>query len=234
MSEKKTSSVLNFFKRNLYYLLIGVALITIITVTAIVIATSGKNSDLANKPSSEQPSATEPVASESDKPGEPDKPDTPDKPAPDTPDDPDDPVDAKIEFAVPVAGAAIGKEYTSSTVVFNKTLGVYTGHMGMDFNAEAGTDVLCAFDGTIESIETTYLQGTTITVNHGNGLKTVYNSVEAKEGLKKGQKVAKGEVIATVSDNNRQEYKDGAHLHFEVYENETKVDPNKYLMLSQK
>ena len=62
----------------------------------------------------------------------------------------------------------------------------------------------------------------------------MYNSVEAKEGLKKGQKVAKGEVVATVSDNNRQEYKDGAHLHFEVYENETKVDPNKYLMLSQK
>ena len=235
MSEKKTSSVLNFFKRNLYYLLIGVALITIITVTAIVIATSGKNSDLANKPSSEKPSASEPVSeypSIPDKPGKPDQPDEPDKPS--EPDKPDDPVDAKIEFVLPVAGATIGKEFTSSTVVFNKTLGVYTGHMGVDFNAEAGAEVLCAYEGTIESIETTYLQGTTITVNHGNGLKTVYNSVEAKEGLKKGQKVAKGEVIATVSDNNRQEYKDGAHLHFEVYENETKVDPNKYLMLSQK
>ena len=220
MSEKKTASVLNFFKRNLYYLLIGVALITIITVTAIVIATSGKNSDLANKPSSEKPSATEPVSED---------PNTPDKPS--EPDKPDDPVDAKIEFVLPVAGATIGKEFTSSTVVFNKTLGVYTGHMGVDFNAEAGAEVLCAYEGTIESIETTYLQGTTITVNHGNGLKTVYNSVEAKEGLKKGQKVAKGEVIATVSDNNRQEYKDGAHLHFEVYENETKVDPNKYARL---
>lgn len=229
MSEKKTPTVLNFLKSNLYYLIVGVALITVITVTAIVIATSSTSPDEANKPSSESPSSSEPIQNTPDTSDEPTKPDDPTKP-----DEPNDPADTKIEFVLPVADAVINKEFTSSTVVFNQTLGVYTGHMGIDFNAESGSKVLCAYDGTIESIVTTYLQGTTITVDHGNGLKTVYNSVEAIDGLATGNKVSAGDVIATVTDNNRQEYKDGAHLHFEVLENGECVDPNKYLMISQK
>ena len=137
-------------------------------------------------------------------------------------------------FSLPVANSTVIKSYTSSTVVFNKTLGVYTGHMGIDFAAEAGTAVVAAYDGTIESVTSSYLQGTTITINHGNGLKTIYNSVEANENLAEGQKVKKGDTIATVSDNNRQEYKDGAHLHFEVIENGKKIDPETYLLSAEK
>ena len=44
----------------------------------------------------------------------------------------------------------------------------------------------------------------------------------------------KGDTIATVSDNNRQEYKDGAHLHFEVIENGKKIDPETYLLSAEK
>ena len=118
--------------------------------------------------------------------------------------------------------------------MFNQTLGVYTGHMGIDFGAEAGAQVVAVYDGTIESITTSYLQGTTITVNHGNGLKTVYNSIDAIESLSEGDSVVKGEVIGSVSDNNRQEYKDGPHLHFEVLKDEVKIDPNEYIMLAEK
>ena len=169
----------------------------------------------------------------------PDKTGESEKPAnPDAPDDKEDEsgktTDNKIVFSLPVANSTVIKSYTSSTVVFNKTLGVYTGHMGIDFAAEAGTAVVAAYDGTIESITSSYLQGTTITINHGNGLKTIYNSVEANENLAEGQKVKKGDTIATVSDNNRQEYKDGAHLHFEVIENGKKIDPETYLLSAEK
>ena len=209
MSDKKNSRILGFVKNNLYYLLIGVALITIITVTAVVIATS-KSSPSATKPS-EPPTSAE----------EPDKPDVPDKP--------DKPADTKIIFTVPVANAAYDKTFTHASVVYNKTLGVYTGHTGIDMSAEAGTKVVCAYAGTVESITTTYLQGTTVTIDHGNGLKTVYNSIDAKEGLAAGQTLKAGDEIGAVSDNNRQEYKDGAHLHFEVIKDGVKVDPEEYL-----
>ena len=106
--------------------------------------------------------------------------------------------------------------------------------MGIDFAADAGTAVVAAYDGTIESIVTSYLQGTTITIDHGNGLKSIYNSIDADENLSEGKKVKKGDKIGEVSDNNRQEYKDGPHLHFEVVENGKKVDPETYLLTSEK
>jgi len=45
--------------------------------------------------------------------------------------------------------------------------------MGIDFAADAGTNVVAVYDGTIESVTTSYLQGTTVTIDHGNGLKSV-------------------------------------------------------------
>ena len=86
----------------------------------------------------------------------------------------------------------------------------------------------------MESVQTSYLTGTTITINHGNGLKTVYNSVEADEKLYEGKKVEKGEVLGKISANNLQEYKDGAHLHFEVIKNNEKIDPEEYLIGEEK
>lgn len=225
MSEKKTVSVLNFFKRNLYYLLIGASLIIIATVIAIVLLTSN------NSPQGQLPSDSSPVEStpESEPESEPESQTPTDKPIIDQ-----KPVDTKIVFDLPVASSTIIKEYTSSTVVFNQTLGVYTGHMGIDFSAEAGTDVVAVYSGTVESITTSYLKGTTITVDHGNGLKSIYNSIEANENLKEGQAVSKGQVIGAVSDNNRQEYKDGPHLHFEVTLNGEWVNPYDYLMIAEK
>lgn len=117
----------------------------------------------------------------------------------------------------------------------NTTLDKYYLHTGIDFGGEAGSDVFAALDGTVESITTDpLLMGTTITLSHENGLKTVYTFVEAAEGLKAGDKVEKGDVIATVAEAMGQEYKDGAHLHFEVFLNGETVDPEEYLDIDGK
>ncbi len=117
----------------------------------------------------------------------------------------------------------------------NQTLNNYYEHQGVDFVATAGTEVKVAQEGTIESIyKDDLLLGTEITVDHGNGLKTVYRFVTEKEGLKVGAKVERGEVIATVAEASGNEYKEGAHLHFEILENGVSVDPTKHLTLEEK
>ena len=229
MSEKKQNGVAAFFKRNLYYLIVGFSLLVIAAVIAVVvwqknnqpIQTGGKPESIAE--STREPESTGGSDKPTDKPEDPD-----DKP------NQDDPADTKIMFILPVENGSVLKSFTSSTVVFNSTLGVYTGHMGIDFAADEGAEVRCVYDGKIESITTSYLQGTTITVDHGNGLKSVYNSIEAKEGLTEGQSLKKGDVIGGVSTTNRQEYKDGPHLHFETTLNGKKGDPLTYLMLEDK
>ncbi len=144
------------------------------------------------------------------------------------------PVAEVITFIIPVDGGSISKEYTDNSVVYSSTLGVYTGHMGIDFKGGENAKVFAVYKGTVKEITTSYLTGTTVKIDHGNGLVTVYNSIEPLETLKEGSTVNKGDVIGTVSENNKQEYKDGPHLHFEVFENDVKISPLKYLSTEEK
>ncbi len=117
----------------------------------------------------------------------------------------------------------------------NQTLNSYYEHAGVDFSAAAGTEVLAAEDGIVESIyKEDLLLGTEIVIDHGDGLKTVYRFVSEAEDLKVGDRVEKGEKIATVAEASGNEYKDGAHLHFEVLQNGKSVDPANHLTLEEK
>lgn len=117
----------------------------------------------------------------------------------------------------------------------NQTLGAYYVHAGVDFSASAGTEVLAVEKGVVESIyKDDLLLGTEIVLDHGDGLKTVYRFVTEAEGLKVGDVVEKGQVIACVAEANGNEYKDGAHLHFEVRKDGKNVDPAVYLTLEEK
>ena len=145
----------------------------------------------------------------------------------------DEPVGTLPEgMVVPVASASVLNDYG---FYHNKTLNIYYEHEGLDFTAAAGTEVFAAESGTVESIyKEDILLGTEIVIDHGNGLKTVYRFVTEAEGLKVGDQVEKGEVIATIAEANGNEYKDGAHLHFEVLQDGKNVDPALHLTLEEK
>lgn len=118
---------------------------------------------------------------------------------------------------------------------YNSTLDKYYVHTGIDFAGEVGDEVYAALDGTVTSIVlNSYLTGTTITLSHDNGLETVYTFVDVADGLSVGDAVSRGDVIATIAEATGKEYKDGAHLHFEVYLNGSAVDPEAYLDIDEK
>ncbi len=118
---------------------------------------------------------------------------------------------------------------------YNQTLNSYYVHKGVDFVADAGTEVMAVEAGVVESIyKEDMLLGTQIVVAHDNGLKSVYRFVTEADGLAVGKAVEKGEVIATVAEANGDEYKDGAHLHFAMEKNGAHVDPTEYFTLEEK
>lgn len=132
----------------------------------------------------------------------------------------------------PVANMNVVNDYG---FYHNTTLNWFYEHAGIDFLADAGTEVMAVDAGTVESIyKDDILSGTEIVIAHDDGLKTVYRFVTEVEGLKVGDSVEKGEVIATIAEASGNEYKDGAHLHFEVHKEGKNVDPNVYLTLEEK
>ncbi len=135
-------------------------------------------------------------------------------------------------MVMPLEAASLGNDYG---FYYNKTLNSYYEHAGVDFVAAEGTEIYAVEDGIVESIyKDDLLSGTEIVLNHGNGLKSVYRFVKEADNIKVGNKVKKGAVIATVAEASGDEYKDGAHLHFEILKNNVSVDPATYLTLEEK
>ena len=146
--------------------------------------------------------------------------------------DDDKPTSSPDTFVSPVAVVDIATGYDFGK---DATLGHWHFHTGLDMMAEAGTSVFACLDGTVEKIVVgDQLDGTSVTISHANGLKTVYTFIEAKNGLKEGDKVTRGQVIGTVAEANGSEYLLGSHLHFEVFKNGEWADPTDYLNGSAK
>ena len=135
--------------------------------------------------------------------------------------------DDAIIFALPVADGKICKEYAENHLIEDKTSGYWQTHQAIDFVAPEGTTVFSVYDGTVESVNESMMDGFVITILHGGGLKSVYKCLSNEVLVSQGDKVVKGQEIGKVS-NNLTEKADGPHLHFELYENDKLVDPTPY------
>lgn len=214
-----------FFKRNILYIILAFCILAIgLSVMFVLLNETPSNPNSGNVGDDivvELPNGS-------------DNPDIPvDSEKPDI-DQPDEPVVDIITFIMPVENVLAIEDY-SEQLVFNQTMGRYSSHKAIDFFAPEGTNVYAVYDGKIIKVENNPLiTGVTITIDHGNGLTTVYNSLADGEQVFEGQTVKQGDVIGTVSVTNRQEYKEGAHLHFSVVENGETINPNKYLIIEEK
>ena len=98
-------------------------------------------------------------------------------------------------------------------------------HSGIDIGAAYGTNVVAAASGTVILSQEYGGYGECIMIDHGGGVTTLYGHM-SRRLVSVGQTVSAGQLIGKVGDSG---VSDGAHLHFEVSENGTLVDPMGYL-----
>lgn len=100
-------------------------------------------------------------------------------------------------------------------------LGYNKMHRGVDFAAPTGTPIYAAGDGKVEKAGWFSSFGKYVRIRHNSQLKTAYAHM-SKIKVKAGQRVKQGQVIGLVGSTGRST---GAHLHYEVHKNGTKVNP---------
>jgi Membrane proteins related to metalloendopeptidases len=105
-----------------------------------------------------------------------------------------------------------------------------TFHNGLDFRftnqqGVASLNIVAANAGTVESVVRTSTMGNYTVINHGS-YKTAY-AHQAKVLVKAGDRVAKGQLIGIIGETGTLAI--GKHLHFELWVNGTRIDPEPYL-----
>ena len=158
------------------------------------------------------------------------KPET--KPQPDPEDDSEQQTAAltpkDISYIWPINGS-VCVEYSPAGLIYSKTMGDWRTHDGVDIAAQLGTKVMTVADGTVLEIYDDDLFGTTVTIDHGAGVVSIYSNLAAIPTVNEGDAVSMGSVIGSVGDTALGETGEVSHLHFAMTVNGESVNPQDYL-----
>ena len=207
-----------FLKKNVYYVLIIVAVAAICTMVGVTVSRnkSNVNNDVSAVVTPENPSD--------------------DNKEPVKPDNPEDkkPVVEQIVFVTPVTGGTVAASFSETELVFSKTLEQWSTHRAVDFVAEEGSDVLAVWDGVVTAIDNDPLYGYCVSISHGDGLVSRYCGLSENVSVSVSQTVKKGAKIGEIGNTMIIENADGAHLHFETYKNGELINPAEYFVADEK
>ena len=103
------------------------------------------------------------------------------------------------------------------------TLRTITQNTGIDISVEPGTSVHAIADGEVSKIHWLPSYGYLVILNHKNGFRTVYahlSEIDVDEGMT----IKEGDTIGKTGESLN-----GSILHFELYKDREKLDPEKWL-----
>ena len=137
-----------------------------------------------------------------------------------------------IIFSLPFEGAAISKEYTDSSLLYDATTKLWCTHQALDFACENGKKILAVYGGKIEKIENSMMNGTVIHLKISDELTVVYKGLSSNVYVKEGDTVTKGQVLG-VAASFLAEKADGIHLHLELVKAGKLVNPSDYFSFNK-
>ena len=128
-------------------------------------------------------------------------------------------IDSETNYLWPLPG------YYRLTSLFGYRIHPITGkahsHTGIDIPAPGGTPIQACKSGQVVTSAYHYSYGNYVVIDHGNGNSTLYAHMSSR-AVSEGQMVSQGQTIGYVGTTGSST---GNHLHLEVRDNYTRVDP---------
>ena len=133
----------------------------------------------------------------------------------------------------PVDGRLI-RVYAMDFLIYSKTLGQWMTHSGVDIAAPKGSEVRAVDAGTVKRVYDDDMLGTTVVIEHSNGVTTVYAGLKKEPPVKDGDAVKARDLIGYVGDTAISECAEESHLHFEIWISGKPVDPESCIVFKKK
>lgn len=148
---------------------------------------------------------------------------------PEPPEEPEvSPKPVASSYVWPVKGSVIA-DYSLEIQAWDETMGDWRTHEGIDIACELGSVVQAAGAGTVIGVYEDDFMGTTVEIDHGNGVTSLYANLAQAPNVAEGDEVKIGDTIGSVGRTAKAESKRADHLHFEMTKNDERVDPENYL-----
>ena len=128
----------------------------------------------------------------------------------------------------PVSGQ-IENIHSVDALVYNRTMADWRTHDGVDISAQIGDVVLSVSAGKVSKVYDDDMFGTTVVIDHGNGVCSIYSNLAASPTVSVGQGVGIGEIIGAVGNTALCEAGEVSHLHFAMTKNGESIDPTGFL-----
>ena len=128
-------------------------------------------------------------------------------------------IDSETSYLWPLPG------YYRLSSLFGYRIHPITGeahsHTGIDIHAPGNTPILACKSGQVVTSAYHYSYGNYVVIDHGNGNSTLYAHMSSR-AVSEGDMVTQGQTIGYVGTTGSST---GNHLHLEVRDNYTRVDP---------
>ncbi len=131
-------------------------------------------------------------------------------------------------YVWPVDGDPI-RPYSVEALLYDQTMSDWRTHDGVDLAAEVGTKVSAMTSGTVTAVYYDDRYGTTVIIDHGNGLICTYANLEELPTVYVGDAVSAGDTIGSVGATAACESAQESHLHVSAACNGVTVSPLAYL-----
>ncbi len=138
------------------------------------------------------------------------------------------PAAAPTSYFWPVRGDVL-TGYSVDALSYDPTMADWRTHTGIDIASAAGTEVRAAAAGTVTSVTSDVMMGTTVVVDHGGGMTTTYANLAATPTVEEGDTVSSGDILGSVGNTAIAESALPDHLHFSMEQDGAPVDPLSYL-----
>lgn len=121
----------------------------------------------------------------------------------------------------PLSYRRISSRFTNSR--YHPILNTWRSHRGVDYAADAGTEIMATSDGVVIKRGPNGGLGNAIEIRHPNGFVTRYGHMRAfRSGIVVGSRVRQGDIIGYVGMTG---LATGPHLHYEMLRSGRHMDP---------